>query len=158
MTLPFMIRFLLIAFTPLLFGLGGCNRSKAQPSRTQKTAVPVVVGEVIRKDMPVIVRAIGRVTASATVSIKPQLTGTISKVHFTDGEPVRKGDPLFSIDTRPFEVALDQAKATLAEAQAKADNATNQAQRYATLDKSGSVSKEQLSDIDGLQSIIDSEL
>jgi multidrug efflux system membrane fusion protein len=87
------------------------------------------------------------VTSSATVAIKPQVTGTISQVHFTDGQSVKKGDPLFSIDKRPFEVALEQAKATLAEAQTKADNAGNQAQRYQTLDKSGSVSKEQLSDI-----------
>ncbi|MDB6170771.1 MAG: efflux transporter, family, subunit [Chthoniobacteraceae bacterium] len=147
MTAPYPHRFFLLALAPLLFGLGGCNRSKSQPVRTQKAAVPVVIGEVIRKDMPVIVRAIGRVTSSATVSIKPQVTGTISEVHFTDGQSVRKGDPLFTMDKRPFEVALDQAKATLAEAQVKAENASTQAKRYSTLDKSGSVSKEQLSDI-----------
>ena len=110
--------------------------------------VPVVIGDVTRKDMPVTVRAIGRVTSPATVSIKPQVTGTISEVHFTDGQAVRKGDPLFTIDKRPFEVAAEQSRASFAEAQTKANNAGEQARRYASLDKSGTVSKEQVADFE----------
>lgn len=108
--------------------------------------VPVVVAEVTRKDVPIIVRAIGRVTSPATVSVKPQVTGTVSEVHFTDGQAVKKGDPLFTIDKRPFEVALEQAKASQSEAQTKADNAREQAERYSTLGKTGAVSKEQAAD------------
>jgi len=98
--------------------------------------------------MPITVRAIGRVTSPATVAVKPQVTGTISEVHFTDGQAVKKGDMLFTIDKRPFEVALEQTKASRAEAQTKADNAREQAQRYATLGKTGTVSKEQAADFD----------
>jgi membrane fusion protein, multidrug efflux system len=101
---------------------------------------------VVRKDVPVIVRAIGRVTSSATVSVKPQVTGTIFEVHFTDGQSVKKGDMLVTIDKRPFEVALEQARAAQAESQTKADNARDQAERYQTLGKSGSASKEQISE------------
>jgi multidrug efflux system membrane fusion protein len=138
-----------LAVLGLVFSLAGCGRkTQAQGGGGKKPLVPVVVGDVIRKDMPVTVRAIGRVTSPATVAVKPQVTGTISEVHFTDGQPVKKGDPLFTIDKRPFEVALEQAKAAQAEAQTKADNAREQAQRYATLGKTGTVSREQAADFE----------
>jgi multidrug efflux system membrane fusion protein len=127
--------------------LPGCNRTRA-PAGGKKPTVPVVDAEVVRKDMPVMVRAIGRVTSPATVAVKSQVTGTISEVHFTDGQAVKKDEPLFTIDRRPFDVALEQSKASLAEAQTKAENARDQAQRYATLGKTGTVSKEQASDFD----------
>jgi multidrug efflux system membrane fusion protein len=136
---------LLLTNAPLFTG---CKRQEAAGGPKKRPVVPVVVAETVRKDMPVVVRAIGRVTSPATVSVKPQVTGTISEVHFTDGQPVKKGDPLFTIDKRPFEVALEQAKASLAEAQTKADNAREQAQRYATLGKAGTVSKEQAADFE----------
>ena len=126
--------------------LTGCNRSRPTADAGKRPVVPVVVEKVTRKDMPVTVRAIGRVTSPSTVAVKPQVTGTISTVHFTDGQMVKKGDPLFSIDPRPFQVALEQARAAQAEAQTKADNAKEQATRYATLGKTGTVSKEQASD------------
>jgi multidrug efflux system membrane fusion protein len=131
-----------------LFLLPGCNRAKAPAGGGKKPTVPVVIGEVVRKDMPIIVRAIGRVTSPATVAVKPQVTGTISEVHFTDGQAVKKGEPLFTIDKRPFEVALEQAKASQTEAQTKADNARDQAERYTTLGKTGTVSREQAADFE----------
>jgi multidrug efflux system membrane fusion protein len=134
----------LIAVVPVIL-FTGCNRIKSPPDGGKKP-VPVVTGEVVRKDMAITVRAIGRVSSPATVAVKPQVTGTIAETHFTDGQPVNKGDPLFTIDPRPFEVALEQAKASQAESQTKADNAREQADRYATLGKSGTVSKEQAAD------------
>jgi multidrug efflux system membrane fusion protein len=128
--------------------LSACGRGKAPAGGGKPPVVPVVIGEVVRKDVPIAVRAIGRVTSPATVAVKPQVTGTISKVHFTDGQAVKKGDPLFTIDKRPFEVALEQARASQAEAQTKADNAREQAQRYATLGRTGTVSKEQAADFE----------
>ena len=131
-----------------VFLLSACTRRAAPSGGGKKPVVPVVVGEVTRKDMPIVVRAIGRVTSPATVAVKPQVTGTISEVHFTDGQAVKKGDLLFTIDKRPFEVAREQARATQAEAQTKAENAREQAERYAILGKAGSVSKEQAADFE----------
>ena len=128
--------------------LVGCNRAKPAADAGRRPVVPVVVETVTRKDMPVTVRAIGRVTSPSSVSVKPQVTGTISAVHFTDGQLVKKGDPLFTIDSRPFQVALEQARAAKTEAQTKADNAREQATRYATLGKTGTVSKEQAADFE----------
>lgn len=128
--------------------LPACKPKPKQEGGGRKQVVPVVVAKVERKDMPVIVRAIGRVTSPATVSIKPQVTGTISEIHFTDGQTVKKGAPLVTIDKRPFEVVLEQARASQAEAQTKAANARDQADRYAALGKTGTASKEQVGDFE----------
>jgi multidrug efflux system membrane fusion protein len=138
-----------VALLAMAAGLWCLPACRPKPATGKKNSiVPVVVGDIVRKDMPVTVRAIGRVTSPATVSIKPQVTGTISEVHFADGQAVKKGDPLVTIDKRPFEVALEQAHASLAEAETKASNAGEQARRYASLDKTGSVSKEQVADFE----------
>lgn len=125
--------------------ISGCHKQNS-PSIAghRKNTVPVVIAEVIRKDVPVTVRAIGRVTSPASVSVKPQVTGLISEVHFTDGQPVTKGDLLFTIDKRSFEVAVDQARAAMAEADTKAKNAADQAKRYTALDRTGGVSKDEV--------------
>lgn len=128
--------------------LSGCDRKGADSKAPARPVVRVVTAEVIRKDVPLVVQAIGRVSSPSTVSVKPQVTGPIADVHFTDGQAVRKGQPLFTIDTRPFEVALEQAVATRAEAEAKAENARDAARRYESLGKTGTVSKEQAADYD----------
>ena len=73
--------------------------------------IPVVVAEVVRKDMPVTLRAIGRSTVEATVVIKPQVTGMLTGLHFEEGQEVKAGDLLATMDARPFEVALARARA-----------------------------------------------
>lgn len=62
----------------------------------------------------------GRLEAVDRVEIRPQVAGTITAVHFRDGALVGKGDPLFTIDPRPYAAALDQARAGLAAAEARA--------------------------------------
>jgi membrane fusion protein, multidrug efflux system len=141
----------LLSIVTVLAAMAGWTACKPAPKSSggdRKAVVPVVVAEVTRKDMPVVVRAIGRVTSPATVAVKPQVTGNISEVHFTDGQAVKKGDPLVTIDKRPFEVALEQAKASQSEAQTKAANARDQADRYVLLGKAGTASKEQVGDFE----------
>ena len=140
-------RALTTATAALLLATGACSRQKAGPPKNP--TVPVLAGEVTRKDMPVLVKAIGRVESPATVSVKPQVSGQISEVHFAEGQAVKKGDLLFTIDPRPFEAARAQAQAALAQAKAQASNAADQAKRYTQLDRSGTVAKEQ---VDQLQS------
>lgn len=132
----------------LALALPACKPGEKSRGGNRKQTVPVVVAEVARKDMPVIVRAIGRVSSPATVAVKPQVTGTISEVHFTDGQSVKKGAPLVTIDKRPFDVALEEARAAQSEAQTKASNARAQADRYVSLGKTGTASKEQVADFE----------
>jgi len=109
--------------------------------------VPVAATRVIAKEMPVVLRAIGNVRPSATVSIKPRVGGIIASVHFQEGQEVKAGDVLFTIDPKPYEVALAQARAALAQVQEGAENAQQQAKRYSSLGKSGAVAKEQLDQV-----------
>ncbi len=105
--------------------------------------VPVLASRAEQKDVPVILEAIGRVRPPASVAIKAQVGGQIAKAHFTEGEEVKEGDLLFTIDPRPFEVALALARAAFAQAQAQAKNAREQAARYASLGETGTVPREQ---------------
>ncbi len=116
-----------------------------------------MVASAVQKAAPIEVRAIGTVEAYTTVSIKSQISGQVQRVHFREGQDVKPGDLLFTIDPRPFESALKQAEATLARDTARAkeaeanlardiaqgQNADLDARRYAELEKEGVVSKEQ---------------
>ncbi len=137
------LRFIpLLLLASLLPVLASCDRKEAAAAgkgRAGGAPVPVLVATAERKDVPVILRGIGRVSSPATVALKAQVTGAIASVHFAEGQDVKEGELLFSIDERPFQTALAEAKAALAQAQARAENATLEAKRYTNLDRSGSV-------------------
>jgi multidrug efflux system membrane fusion protein len=95
--------------------------------------VPVRTATAIEKDVPVEVRAVGKIVSSQSVAIRPQVSGTLVAVHFTEGQAVRKGDLLLEIDRRPFEAALAEARARLAQDRVRAENAREDAARYAGL-------------------------
>lgn len=80
--------------------------------------VPVVVARAEARDVPVEIQAVGNVQAYSAVSIRSQITGQITQVHFKEGQEVKKGDELFTIDPRPFQAALNQAEANLQRDQA----------------------------------------
>ncbi len=121
--------------------LSSCSGTKAPPLRM--TAVPILAATVAQKDVPLQVKAIGAVEAYSNVSIKTQITGELTGVHFKEGHDVSKGQLLFTLDRRPFEAALKQAQGMLAKDQAQAANARAQAKRYESLNKAGVVSKEE---------------
>jgi multidrug efflux system membrane fusion protein len=81
------------------------------------------------------------VEASATVTLRAQVTGLLAEVYFVEGQEVQSGDRLFRIDSRPFDAALHQAEATLARTQAQRINAERDARRSAELFAKGFVSE-----------------
>jgi membrane fusion protein, multidrug efflux system len=89
----------------------GCV-NKAQQN-FERPPSPVQVSVAVNQDVPTYLDAIGKIVARETVSIQPQVSGGIVQIHFADGANVRKGDLLFTIDTRPFEANLKQAQANL---------------------------------------------
>jgi len=119
--------------------------------------VPVTVAMASEKDVPVEIQVIGNVEAYSTISVKAQVGGQLTNVSFHEGDYVKTGDLLFTIDQRPLEAALNLAianlakdEATLGQAQANLarDTAQNKyteanATRYAELFQSGVVSKDQ---------------
>jgi membrane fusion protein, multidrug efflux system len=103
-----------ILATALLLSLaaGGCSSGKKENQAPAKP-ISVAVGSAIQKDVPVQVRAIGNVQAYSTVSVKSMVGGELVKVFFSEGQFVKKGDRLFTIDPRPFQAAMKQAEAIL---------------------------------------------
>jgi membrane fusion protein, multidrug efflux system len=119
------------------------GKSKTATDPRKKLAVPVTVAIAVSKPMPVQLRAIGNVQAYATVLIRARVGGELQGVHFREGEEVKTGALLFTIDPRPFESALKQAEANLARDRAQLERARKQAERYASVVKRGYVSEDQ---------------
>jgi len=130
------------ALTALGALASGCTKQQAAPQ--PRAAIPVVVGTVKIKAMPVEVIAIGHVEPVSTVSIEAQVPGQLLDVHFKEGDFVRKGQLLLTLDPRPYEAALSQAKAALARDKATAVNNRLQAQRYSKLLAEGIVPPSQV--------------
>jgi membrane fusion protein, multidrug efflux system len=96
--------------------LGGCDKKAAAP--LERPPAPVIITAAVSENVPVYIDAVGRVTAREVVSVQPQISGQITKIHFADGADVKAGQVLFTIDPRPFQAQLNQAEANLAQAQA----------------------------------------
>jgi multidrug efflux system membrane fusion protein len=132
-----------------IFISGACSSSSSTSKDETKTArrggpgSPVIVATVIQKDVPVQVKTIGRVEAYSTVSVKAQVGGEITRVDFKEGQDVKKGDLLFTIDSRPYEIALRQATSLLEKDRALLKNAEADVQRYKDLVQKDYVTKEQ---------------
>jgi len=106
--------------------------------------VPVTVGEVVHKAMPLEVRAIGSVEPSLSVAIRAQVTGVLTSVNFTEGDDVSEGQVLFALDPRPLESAVKQAEANLQRDIAQVANAREQAKRIGELAQRGIATREQV--------------
>lgn len=147
----------------LLAGLGlslaGCTGKSTQAAtgRRGEAGVPVTVATVTQKDVPLQIDVIGNVEAYSTITVKAQAGGELTQVHFREGDYVKAGDLLFTIDPRPLKAMLNQAEANLAKDEAalgqaeanlvrdKAQQkyAQSQAERYGRLLQAGIVSKDQ---------------
>jgi multidrug efflux system membrane fusion protein len=126
----------------LVFGCG--SKDAVQAAKPQSSGAPVRVATVASRTMPVELQAIGNVEAISTVSIKAQISGQLMRVNFKEGDFVKKGQLLFTIDRAPFEAALRQAEGTLARDEAQALNSKLDAERYQGLGKQGVASKQQV--------------
>jgi multidrug efflux system membrane fusion protein len=111
--------------------------------------------------VPTQIRAVGNVEAYSTVAIKSQVTGVIYKIHFKEGDDVKKDQLLFTIDPRPFEAAVKQAEANLSRDNAQLVNSREQVKRYAELVDKEYVSKEQYDQIrtnaDAAQAVVEAD-
>ncbi len=138
--------FCLPSFVLCLVFLPACSKGKTG-QEVKKAAVPVTVGTVIQKTVPVQLRAIGNVEAYSTVQIKARVGGELTHVYFREGQDVNKGDLLFTIDPRPFKTALESAKANLLRDTALSKKADEDVQRYTELYREQLVSKSQYEQI-----------
>jgi multidrug efflux system membrane fusion protein len=125
----------------------GDSRSSAAAGGRKPAAAPappVTIAEVKAQDVPIELHAFGTVEASNSVDVVPQVSGQITEVHFVEGAFVKKGDLLFSVDTRPYRASLAAARAELAKSSALAQQASSEAERYAELASQGVATTQQL--------------
>ena len=150
---PFFVGVLALLF--LTFFSSACSNDK---SKKPSPPVPVTVDTAVQKTVPVQLRAIGNGEAHSTVTVKSKVGGELVRVHFTEGQDVRKGDLLFTIDPRPYEAALKQAEANLQRDLAKAKSASEDAVRYESLIQRQVVSPQQYekvrADADALEATV----
>jgi multidrug efflux system membrane fusion protein len=117
--------------------------SKADPPSFQRPPAPVTVADAVVRDVPVYLDELGKCVAREVVTVEPQVSGRITQLRFADGAEVRPGDPLFTIDPRPFQAQLDAAQATLAQARAALALARSEYARAGELIKTKAISQEE---------------
>lgn len=122
--------------------LGAAHVMCATPLFAQGPPAPsVTVASPIAKRITTWDEYSGRFEAVETVEVRPRVSGFVDKVHFKDGQIVKVGDPLFTIDPRPFEIAAESARAEIARARAQVALALSEVERAAPLVKSGAVTE-----------------
>jgi membrane fusion protein, multidrug efflux system len=110
----------------------------------QNGPVAVAVATAAVGDIQVKIPALGTVTPLATVTVRTQITGTLQRIFFTEGQAVHQGDALAQIDPRPYEAALEQMQGSLKRDQALLANAKVDLNRYVELVKDDSVAQQTL--------------
>ena len=108
-----LIRPFYLVIAPLLLVAVGCSKKAGPPG---PPPAPVLVGKAEQKTVPVVVKTIGNVEAYNTVTIKSQVNGPVTEIHFQKGQDVKQGDLLFTIDPRPYVAALNAAQAAATKA------------------------------------------
>ena len=96
-----------------LLCIGLLLSSCQETPKSEPTPLPVKIADVEQRDVPISIEAIGNVYSLQTVLIRPQVGGVIKEAYIKQGQYVKKGDPLYLIDPRPYQAALDRAKAVL---------------------------------------------
>ncbi|MEA2836996.1 MAG: rane fusion protein multidrug efflux system [Bradyrhizobium sp.] len=105
----------------------------AQKAAATRNAVPVTIAPVEKADFPVLLTGLGTVQGFNTVVVRTRVDGQIDKIAFKEGDLVKQGDLLVQIDPRPFQAALDQAKAKKTQDEANLANANLDLQRFTKL-------------------------
>ena len=126
----------------------GCSSADSKQQRAQAAGPPrpvsVAVAPVQLQNVPVYLSGLGSVTAFNTANIKSRVDGQIMKVNFREGQDVREGELLIQIDSRPYEVQVEQLQAQLFRDQAQLRDAKLNLERYTALIPSGSIAQQQV--------------
>ncbi len=126
--------FTVIIAVGVCFFSAGCSREENSEKKAQVSVpIPVTIAQAVQKDFDVTLSSFGHVSSYSRVEVKPRVSGHIISVHFSEGQEVEKGDLLFKIDPRKTEASLEQAKATLANDEARLINAQNNYNRAKAL-------------------------
>lgn len=144
-------RYLLaVPIAALAFALAGCERASVNAAAPGAAGapppLPVTVLEMRPRTVPVALEAVARTEGSREVEVRARVSGILERQLFREGEPIRAGAPMYRIDRAPFEIALAQARATLAETQARAERAQLEAKRLQSLLADRAISQREYDD------------
>jgi membrane fusion protein (multidrug efflux system) len=138
----------IVAFATAICFVGGCSEQKAAAGPPSVEIAPVV-----QKDVPIVREWVATLTGLVNAQIRAQVSGYLVKQLYTNGAYVKKGTPLFQLDDRTFQAAVDQASGNLAQSRADLQKAEAQlgktqldVNRYTPLAKQGAISQQELDD------------
>lgn len=138
--------------------LAGCGKRPAPPGGMPGGPVAVSVITVKSERVEPTVELTGRVAASLTAEVRPQVGGILRKRLFTEGADVKEGEVLYEIDPAPYQAAFNGAKAAVAKAEANVEPLRLKADRYAELLQSEAVSKQDFEDADAARKLAIAEV
>jgi membrane fusion protein (multidrug efflux system) len=118
----------------------GCGPRQAPPP----PPVEVLVVPVVQQDVPIMGEWIGTLDGSVNAEIRPKVEGYLLRESYKEGQFVRRNDPLFEIDARQFKAALEQARGSLARAEAQLSKATKDVERFTPLAADRAISQQEL--------------
>jgi membrane fusion protein, multidrug efflux system len=131
------------ALAVLALGYFAFSHSKGEHAAPpQVPALPVTVSEPLRREVDSRLGFLGQFSAIDRVELRAQVGGVLTEIHFKDGQIVHKGDLLFVIDPRPYQIKLEQANAQLHTAEARVALANNQLQRSQSLQRESFATQE----------------
>lgn len=137
------------------------TRPAPRPVVRQAPSVPVTIADAATQNVPIYLDGLGTVSASNTVAIRSQITGTLQSVNFTEGQEVHKGDTLATIDPRPLQAALTQALAKKAQDQAQLVSAQKDLTRFTELAKRDNATQQsvdqQVAKVDQLKGMLEAD-
>lgn len=123
---------------------GVARHARAEATPAAAPAVPVMIAAAQRQDVPVEVEGVGTIQAYQSVLIRSRVDGTLEQVPVAEGQLVHRGDLIALIDPRPYQAALDGARAKQAQDAAQLANAQRDLGRYQSLSKSDFASRQQV--------------
>lgn len=126
--------------------LTGCGKGGEVGEGPRMPAMPVTVIEANTAQVPVVIETVGQIEGSKDVEVRARVSGILTRQAYTEGDHVKAGATLFSIDRAPFEIALTQARATLAQNQADLDRAEREAARLKPLAEEKAISRKEYDD------------
>jgi RND family efflux transporter MFP subunit len=125
-----------------IVGLAGCGQQQQQQQQSAPPPPAVTVAAPTQRTITDFDEYVGRFVAVDSVEVRARVSGYLESIHFKDGQMVKEGDLLFTIDKRPFQTALDQAKATLQKARAELAFAEGDLERAAQLVKDKTITQQ----------------
>ena len=134
------------ALAVLALAVSACSRGGAEQKPAAPPAVPVTAVEVAPQAVPVLFEAVGRTEGSKEVEVRSRVSGILEQQRFAEGDAVRKGAALYLIERAPFEIELQQARATLAQERARHERAQGEAERLKGLADRRAISQREADD------------